>query len=116
MGIQKGMPYQFYHGRTGDVFNVTKNAIGVEMTKILGNRQLRKRIHVRIEHVQKSRCQEEFLKRVKDNDAKRADAKAKGIKVNLKRVPVGPKKGYTAKVKKETIEVLEPLPYVEHYI
>ncbi|CAK9045166.1 unnamed protein product [Durusdinium trenchii] len=52
------MPYSFYHGRTGIVFNVNRNALGVEITKIVGNRQLRKRIHVRIEHVRKSRCNE----------------------------------------------------------
>ncbi|CAE7521221.1 RPL21E, partial [Symbiodinium pilosum] len=56
--IQKGLPYSLYHGRTGIVFNVNLNALGVEITKIVGNRQLRKRIHVRIEHVRKSRCNE----------------------------------------------------------
>ena len=39
----KGMPYGFYHGRTGVVFNVNRNAIGVEVTKVVGIRQLRKR-------------------------------------------------------------------------
>merc|ERR1712004_654922 len=52
--IQKGMPYGFYHGRTGVVFNVNRNAIGVEVTKVVGNRQLRKRLHVRLEHLRKS--------------------------------------------------------------
>ncbi|KAL7203484.1 hypothetical protein ACSBR2_016716 [Camellia fascicularis] len=27
------MPRKFYHGRTGQVWNVTKRAIGVEMNK-----------------------------------------------------------------------------------
>merc|ERR1712216_689086 len=49
--IQVGMPYNFYHGKTGVVFNVTKTAVGVEVTKVVGNRQLRKRLHVRVEHV-----------------------------------------------------------------
>merc|ERR1711959_347173 len=89
--IQKGMPYGFYHGRSGVVFNVNRNAIGVEMTKVVGNRQLRKRIHVRCEHVRKSRCNESFLKRVKENDQKKAEAKAKGEKVSCKRIPEGPK-------------------------
>eukprot|EP00913_Durusdinium_trenchii_P009893 g9285.t1 len=69
--VQKGMPYSFYHGRTGIVFNVNRNALGVEITKIVGNRQLRKRIHVRIEHVRKSRCNEAFKHRVKENDLKK---------------------------------------------
>merc|ERR1711874_951015 len=85
--IQKGMPYSFYHGRTGVVFNVNRNALGVEMTKIVGNRQLRKRIHVRIEHVRKSRCNEAFLKRIKENDQKKKDAKLMGKTIVCKRVP-----------------------------
>merc|ERR1719265_2567852 len=35
--IQVGMPYQIYHGKTGVVFNVTKTAVGVEVTKTVGN-------------------------------------------------------------------------------
>ncbi|KAK4777804.1 hypothetical protein SAY87_017991 [Trapa incisa] len=34
----------------------------------VGNRIIRKRIHVRIEHVQTSRCQEEFKLRKVRND------------------------------------------------
>merc|ERR1711988_1159896 len=79
--IQKGMPYSYYHGRTGVVFNVNKNAIGVEVTKIVGNRQLRKRFHVRAEHLRKSRCNEAFLKRVKENDIKKRDAKLQNLPV-----------------------------------
>merc|ERR1711879_753910 len=85
--IQKGMPYSFYHGRTGVVFNVNRNAIGVEITKIVGNHQLRKRIHVRHEHLRKSRCNEAFLKRVKENDVKKREAKARGETLKCKRVP-----------------------------
>merc|ERR1739848_506142 len=81
--IQKGMPYSFYHGRTGKVFNVNRNAIGVEVTKVVGNRQLRKRIHVRLEHLRKSRCNEAFLTRVKENDVKKQEAKKRGEKINL---------------------------------
>merc|ERR1712194_224701 len=76
--IHKGMPYSFYHGKTGIVFNVNRNALGVEMTKIVGNRQLKKRIHVRIEHIKKSRCNESFLKRVKENDQKKTGRKVVG--------------------------------------
>ena len=31
--VHKGMPHKFYHGRTGQVWNVTKRAIGVEINK-----------------------------------------------------------------------------------
>ena len=76
--IQKGMPFSFYHGRTGVVFNVNKSAIGVEITKILGNKQIIKKIHLKAEHLRKSRCNEDFLLRVKENDEKKRKAKAEG--------------------------------------
>mmetsp|Transcript_36868 Transcript_36868/g.68885 ORF Transcript_36868/g.68885 Transcript_36868/m.68885 type:complete len:166 (+) Transcript_36868:80-577(+) len=113
--IQKGMPYGFYHGRTGQVFNVNRNAIGVEVTKVVGNRQMRKRLHIRLEHLRKSRCNEAFLKRVKENDRKKTDAKLQGEKVNCKRIPEGPKAMKIVKAKAEDVEVLAPLPFIENY-
>ena len=89
--VQKGMPYSFYHGRSGVVYNVNRNAIGVEVNKIVGNRQLRKKMHIRIEHLRKSRCNESFLIRVRENDVKKRDAKVAGKKIVCKREPQGPK-------------------------
>jgi actin-like ATPase involved in cell morphogenesis len=56
------------------------------------NRIIQKRIHVRIEHVQPSRYREEFIERRKSNDIKKAEAKARGETVDLKRQPTGPRK------------------------
>merc|ERR1711912_161840 len=53
--IQKGMPHKFYHGRTGTVFNITRRGIGVEVNKVHRQRQLVKRIHVRVEHLRPSK-------------------------------------------------------------
>ena len=113
--IQVGMPYNFYHGKTGVIFNVTKTSVGVELTKVVGNRQLRKRLHVRIEHVRKSRCNEHFLKRVKENDKLKQEAKARGEKASVKRVPPGPKPGKIVSAK-EGVHVMEAQPYVESYL
>mmetsp|Transcript_28666 Transcript_28666/g.82929 ORF Transcript_28666/g.82929 Transcript_28666/m.82929 type:complete len:166 (+) Transcript_28666:102-599(+) len=113
--VQKGMPFSFYHGRTGVVFNVNRNALGVEMTKIVGNRQLRKRIHVNIAHVRKSRCNESFLRRVKGNDQKKRDAKILGMKADVKRHPEGPKDMKIVKATEDDVEVLAPLPFIENY-
>ncbi|CAH9075156.1 unnamed protein product, partial [Cuscuta epithymum] len=77
--VHKGMPHKFYHGRTGRVWNATKRAVGVEVNKQVRNKILKKRLHVRIEHVQASRCTEEFKQRVKENDQLKAEAKAKGV-------------------------------------
>jgi ribosomal protein L21E len=76
--IHKGMPHKFYHGRTGRVFNITTRAIGVEMNKRVGNRILKKRIHVRTEHARRSRCREDFLRRVVENDKNAHAAKKTG--------------------------------------
>jgi large subunit ribosomal protein L21e len=89
---QKGLPYKYYHGKTGIVFNITKSAVGVLVQKIVGNRYIEKRLHVRVEHVRHSRYREgtgtvekdivdsivDFLKRVKENTEKRRNAKANG--------------------------------------
>lgn len=106
--IHKGMPFKWYHGKTGVVWNVTKRAIGVEVYKRVGGRILNKRIHVRVEHVQPSRCREEFLKRRASNDAAKAEAKKKGESVpSTKRMPAGPREGFMLEnVKMETITAI----------
>merc|ERR1712098_732854 len=99
-------------GRTGVVFNVTPHAVGVEVTKVVGNRQLRKRLHIRIEHVRKSRCNEAFIHRVQANDKKKYEAKQKGEKASVKRIPIGPKPGKIIKPKLG-VSVLEAQPFAE---
>ena len=66
---------------TPDGQSLTIGGQAVELyniTKVVGNRQLRKRLHVRVEHVRRSRCNEDFLKRVKETDKIKHDAKEKG--------------------------------------
>jgi large subunit ribosomal protein L21e len=89
--IHKGMPHKFYHGKTGRVFNVTAHAVGVVINKHVNGRIIPKRIHVRIEHVRKSRSRLAFVERVKKNDALKIEAKKKGEKVVTKRMPEAPK-------------------------
>ncbi len=72
----------------------------------VNGRYIKKRIHVRIEHVTPSRCHEEFLRRCKENDAARHEAKVAGTAPPvLKRQPKGPRtEGFTLEnVKMETI-------------
>eukprot|EP00923_Selenidium_pygospionis_P000093 GHVN01000174.1.p1 GENE.GHVN01000174.1~~GHVN01000174.1.p1 ORF type:complete len:161 (+),score=20.58 GHVN01000174.1:99-581(+) len=113
--IQKGMAHKFYHGRSGRVFNVTKRAVGVEIKKAVGNRQILKRIHVRIEHIKKSRCQEDFLRRREERVILRAQAAKEGKKLVLKRSPEQPKKAYFVEAKQTEIQVLEPMAFEEKY-
>jgi len=58
---QKGLPFKYYHGKTGVVFNVTKSAVGVSVQKVVGNRYIEKRLHVRVEHVRHSRCRDGMI-------------------------------------------------------
>jgi hypothetical protein len=44
----------------------------------VNGRIMRKRIHVRVEHIVPSRCREDFLKRRTEHEALKKDAKAKG--------------------------------------
>lgn len=44
----------------------------------VNGRIMRKRIHVRVEHIVPSRCREDFLKRRTDNENKKKEAKASG--------------------------------------
>jgi len=113
--IHRGMPHKYYHGRTGIVFNVTKSAVGVRVNKKVNGRILEKRIHVRIEHVRKSKCQEEFKKRVMANEAAKEEAKKTGVKIVLKRMPKLPKEGYYLPETGDggVITTIQPLPFCD---
>merc|ERR1712109_224121 len=109
--IQKGMPYKYYHGKTGRVFNVTRRAVGVVVNKKLGNRIIPKKINVRIEHIKHSKCRDDFLRRVKENEVKKREAKVKGVKVDCKRHPVAPRKAHSVSTKNNEPVLVEQIPY-----
>eukprot|EP00954_Amorphochlora_amoebiformis_P021957 1349781-Amorphochlora_amoeboformis.AAC.1 len=142
--IHKGMPHKFYHGKTGVVWNVTKRAVGVEVrtrgtgkslgvdlvsakvlggirnvNKQVGGRIMKKRIHVRIEHIKHSTCRQEFLERVKKNGRIAKLAKAKNVKVPLKRqAALQPKPARVIGVKStnNSVETLYPEAYVNLFV
>jgi large subunit ribosomal protein L21e len=110
--IHKGMPHKYYHGRTGRVWNVTPRSIGVEVNKRVGGKVLVKRLHVRTEHVNKSKCREGFLARVKANEKAKSAIKAGTKKRSvLKRQPQVGRRGAIVKVGKTPAETLHVLPY-----
>uniref|UniRef100_A0A7S3V3E0 60S ribosomal protein L21 n=1 Tax=Aplanochytrium stocchinoi TaxID=215587 RepID=A0A7S3V3E0_9STRA len=110
--IHKGMPYKYYHGRTGVVYNVTKTSVGVELQKPVKHRLITKRINVRIEHVSPSNSRKEFLNRVKDNELKKKAARAEGKKALTKRQPRQPKEGYVLAITEENEPVtMRPIPF-----
>ena len=85
----KGMPHKFYHGKTGRVFNVNPNSIGVIMNKQVRNRIVEKRIHFRVEHIRRSACQKNFKDHVKALEAQKRVKNDKSRRT--KRLPAGPK-------------------------
>jgi large subunit ribosomal protein L21e len=105
--VHKGMPYKFYHGRTGRVFNVTPHAIGVLVNKQVRSRIVKKKIHARPEHITLSRCREEFLNRVKKNESNKK-AKTGGA---LKRLPQGPTAGHFVDASKTKVVDQHPPLY-----
>eukprot|EP00178_Gracilaria_changii_P019764 TRINITY_DN57297_c0_g1_i1.p1 TRINITY_DN57297_c0_g1~~TRINITY_DN57297_c0_g1_i1.p1 ORF type:complete len:138 (-),score=16.32 TRINITY_DN57297_c0_g1_i1:94-507(-) len=88
--IHKGMPYKYYHGRTGRVFNVNPRAIGVIVNKQVRQRIIPKRIHVRVEHLKLSTSRSAFLERCKENDKKKTEANKQGKRISTKRINTQP--------------------------
>lgn len=64
LNLTQGMPFKYYHGRTGKVFNVNPRSIGVVVNKLVGNRIIPKRLHVRVEHLRPSQCRAAFVSRI----------------------------------------------------
>merc|ERR1719210_1027195 len=62
------MPYKFYFGKTGRVWNVTKRAVGIELLKTVGNRKRTKKVTVRIEHIRHSKCRDGLKARIAKNE------------------------------------------------
>merc|ERR1712146_239788 len=90
---QLGMPYKAYHGKTGRVYNVTKRALGVVVNKRIKNRK-------------------EFLRRAAENDAKKAEASARGERgVDVKRQPAGPKPAEFVNFQTNEPVRLRPVPF-----
>lgn len=104
------MPFKAYHGKTGRVYNVTQHALGVIVNKRVRGNVLPKRINVRVEHVKPSKCRDEFLARIKSNDAKRKQATAEGKRIILKRKPEQPLPARVIVNPPEPV-FLAPIPY-----
>ena len=106
----KGMPFKHFHGRTGQIYNITKRAVGVRIAKQVNGRIINKHLNVRVEHVVPSKCKNDLNARVQKNEAAKKEAKASGNKVTLKRQPVQPKAGFVITVG-ETPTTIQPIPF-----
>ena len=108
--IHKGMPHKYYHGRTGRVFNVNPRAVGVIVNKQVRNRIIKKRIHVRFEHLRQSTSRLDFLRRIKENDKLKAEANKAGKPISTKRVNPQPREEHVIKA---TVKYQHPQEYSE---
>eukprot|EP00727_Mastigamoeba_balamuthi_P005514 m51a1_g1582 putative 60S ribosomal protein L21e (155) ;mRNA; f:117876-118442 len=118
----RGMPYKYYQGKTGRIWNVTARAVGVEVNKKVGNRIIAKRIHVRVEHVRPSQCRKDFVERMRARTAAIAEWSAKvkaGEKLPrpcMRRLPAQPKPAALIRRRKiDELETLTPLRYQPVY-
>jgi large subunit ribosomal protein L21e len=66
---------------------------------------------VRTEHIKHSKSRDGFLKRVKENDQRKKEAKEKGTWVQLKRQPAPPREAHFVRTTGKEPELLEPIPY-----
>ena len=88
------------------------------MNKVHRQRQIVKRIHVRVEHVRPSRSMLGHLARIKKNDALKAEAKKSGKPCPaeaLRRQPKGARPGFELNMKNtfgQKVHLLKPEPYV----
>ena len=108
--VQKGMSHKCYRGKTGRVYSVTHHAVGIVVNKQVKGKILAKRILVSIKHVKHSKTWDSFLKRVKENDQKKKEAKEKGTWVQLKRQPAPPREAHFVRTNGKEPELLEPIP------
>ena len=113
--VQKGMPFKFYHGKTGIVFDVTKHSVGVVVNKRVGGRIIPKRLHVRVEHVRMSRSRTAFVDRVHENDKVKREYKKSGNFVSVKRVPALPRAAHVVVAASTETEFVNPIKFRELY-
>lgn len=98
--------------KTGVIFNVAPRAVGVIMYKPVRNRLVEKRINVRVEHVQPSKCQQDSLARARANTLAVQEAKKNGTKLpSMKRQPAGPRPGHFVSTKNNEPVLIAPIPY-----
>ncbi|OBS79338.1 hypothetical protein A6R68_18273, partial [Neotoma lepida] len=77
--VQKRRPCTCYHGKPRRVFySVTQHAMGITVNKQVKGKTLAKRISMWTEHIKHSKSRDSFLKRVKENNQKKKEAKEKG--------------------------------------
>ena len=111
--IHKGMPHHFYHGRTGQVFNINRRSVGVKFLKKVNGRFQEKTVHARVEHVQPSNCRTAFVARIRVNDQLKHEAKERGERISTKRQIAKPKDERTVGLDLDNVTFRVNKPFIE---
>lgn len=110
--VVKGMPHKYYHGKTGIVYNCNPHSYGVTFYRRVGGKFIERNMHIRVEHLSKSRCDEDSKRRYAEYREALAAARAKGEKIlPNKRMPEGPKPAMSISKSGNTIIELAEKPY-----
>ncbi|KAI4292198.1 large subunit ribosomal protein L21e [Pancytospora philotis] len=110
--VVKGMPHKYYHGKTGIVYNCNPHSYGVTFYRRVGGKYIERNLHVRVEHLTKSRCDEDSKRRYAEYRTQLAEARAKGEKISpVKRMPEGPRPAMNISRKNNTIVELSEKLY-----
>merc|ERR1712216_1005084 len=108
--IQRGLPYKFYHGKTGKIFSITKFSAGVKVEKKVGNRKILKRLNIRLEHLNKSKTGVNFQEKLKTRDIMRRFVNSrKRVLTNFKELGINKMQQHIISFKE--IVNINPEPY-----
>ncbi|KAK1332910.1 hypothetical protein QTO34_006441 [Cnephaeus nilssonii] len=88
----------------------TQHAVGIAVNKQVKGKILAKRVNVHLEHIKLSKSRDSLLKRVKENDRKKKEAKETGTWVHLKRQPAPPREARFVRANGKEPELLEHIP------
>lgn len=110
--VVKGMPHKYYHGKTGIVYNCNPHSYGVIFYRRVGGKYIERQMHIRVEHLTKSRCDEDSKRRYAEYREKLAEARAKGEAfLPEKRMPKGPRPAFTLSMKGNSIIEIAEKPF-----
>ncbi|KAI5169146.1 large subunit ribosomal protein L21e [Pancytospora epiphaga] len=111
--VVKGMPHKYYHGKTGVVYNANPHSYGVIFQRRVGGKYIERTMHIRVEHLTKSRCNEDAKRRYSEYTKKLLEARANNTEfVPIKRMPEGPKPAFSVSRKNNTIIELSEKKHV----
>lgn len=114
--IVKGMPHKYYHGKTGVVYNCNPRSYGVIFNRRVGGKYIERVMHIRVEHLKKSRCNEDAKIRYAEYAKQLSEARAKGLKISpTKRMPEGPKPAFSIPKNNNTIVEIAEKPYMPFF-